>query len=189
MMKRLRAETREQHEALEGALPLGSPELSRDVYARMLCAFWGFYKTWETTAMEGVPEALRQVVKARRKLRLLEADLAFLGQAPGEVLDAGALPDLTTEAGMLGSMYVVEGSTLGGQGISRLLERKLGMEGGRGYSFFQSYGRAVGQQWKEFGALVEAMPESAGDAMVASARQTFTAFHRWLEAEVPACWS
>jgi heme oxygenase len=188
-MKRLKTETREQHEALERALPLGDPALSPESYAQILGAFWGFYKTWERQAMTAAPPRLRPVVEARLKLPLLEADLSSMGQSAGDALDAAWLPDLSSDAGLLGSMYVVEGSTLGGQLISRNLERALGMQGGLGYSFFQSYGRAVGQQWKEFGAMLEAMPAAAGDQMVQAAQQTFTAFRRWFELEVHPCQS
>ena len=184
-MKQLRAETREQHEELESALPLGDACLSVENYTRLLTRFWGFYQTWEVKAAAMAPEHLQTLLAGRRKLPLLAADLQAL--QPGEhaarpSLNPGWLPTMEMEAGLLGSMYVVEGATLGGQVIARQLERELHLNGGHGYSFFQSYGKAVGQQWKEFSAIANAMPETAAPAMIEAARDTFTAFHRWFAA-------
>ena len=199
ILKRLREETREAHEALEQELPLGTAALTQENYRQVLAGFWGFYATWESEALAIEIPALRMIVADRRKLHLIEADLAWLhprassnhkedtrGHQPifsgtelEARLDPAWLPDLTREASLLGSMYVVEGSTLGGQVISRQLESHLGMSDGAGYSFFRSYGSGVGQQWKAFTALLEAASGEDADEIVRAAQQTFAAFRHW----------
>jgi heme oxygenase len=95
-------------------------------------------------------------------------------------MDRSWLPNMAAgDATLLGSMYVVEGATLGGQVISRSLERSSGFRDGHGYSFFQSYGKATGQQWKSFVALIERLPEDDAATVIEAAQATFRAFHQW----------
>ncbi len=182
ILRRLRDETRLQHEALEEALPLGQANLGRDEYSGLLRRFYGFYATWEEQAEAHAGPELASVIHSRAKLPLLAADLAAFGMEAAHCsrMEDSLLPSFDAEPGvLLGSMYVVEGSTLGGQVISRRLEAMQGFRNGVGYSFFQSYGRAVGQQWRGFTALLEAAPEEDGDAIVRGARHTFSAFAAW----------
>lgn len=184
ILQRLRAETRAQHEALEGLLPFGRPELALPIYATALARFWGFYATWEQEAALHAAPLLGAVLRERRKLPLLEADLRFLQINHFDLprLDPGALPPFhEAEGTLLGSMYVIEGSTLGGQLISRELERSSGFHSGLGYSFFRSYGKAVGQQWKVFTALLEAASRDEEAAIIEGASATFSAFAKWFE--------
>jgi heme oxygenase len=176
ILRRLREETRSQHEALEEAPA---------TYRAVLVRFRGFYATWEAEAQAHASEALLPVLAGRTKLPMLDADLLALGLDPQNAprMERTHLPDFAADdATLLGSMYVVEGATLGGQLISRQLERSGEFHDGRGYSFFQSYGQAVGQQWKVFTALLQAAPNADGDAIVASAQHTFGAFSQWFAA-------
>ena len=90
----------------------------------------------------------------------------------------GPLPN--AEA-VLGSMYVVEGSTLGGAMIARDVENRLGLTAETGCAYFRSYGRNVAAMWKSFGAvLMEASSPEADDLIVGAAQDTFTVMHDWL---------
>lgn len=182
ILDRIREATRAQHQALEEALPLGQESLDRVLYGRLLARFWGFYATWEQQAALHAGIELRPVLASRAKLPLLNADLKAMA-LNSEVLPRIApdrLPRFASGEGtLLGSMYVVEGATLGGQVISRQLERFSGFERGAGYSFFQSYGKAVGQQWRAFTQLLEALPPREAEPAVAAAQQTFSAFAEW----------
>ena len=182
ILQQLREATRAQHEALENVLPLGRPDVDMARYRALLGRFWGFYATWEEQAKLHAAPQLQPVIAARAKLPLLAADLHVLGgsEAPLPRLQTERLPRFAAGDGtLLGSMYVVEGATLGGQVISRGLERESGFSGGAGYSFFQSYGKAVGQQWKAFTALLEQLPADQSGAAVEAAQQTFTVFAQW----------
>jgi heme oxygenase len=82
---------------------------------------------------------------------------------------------------VLGSMYVVEGSTLGGAVIARQVEKRLGFTAETGCAYFRSYGRNVAVMWKSLGAkLLEASSPEADDVIVESAQKTFTVMHDWL---------
>ncbi len=184
LLQLLRSETRSQHEALEALFPLGKPGLSQTLYVAVLRGFYSFYATWERQALEQAGARLRSFAAGRVKLPLLAADLRAFGTDPAAVvpMDPAWLPCLDqSDALLLGSMYVVEGATLGGQVISRGLERDFGFRDGYGYSFFLSYGReAVAQRWRAFTALLEHIPPSEHTDVGRAAQGTFDAFGRSL---------
>jgi len=96
-----------------------------------------------------------------------------------------ALPALATEAEGLGCLYVVEGSTLGGQVITRQLLKSLGLTAENGVAFFNGYGAETGLRWKAFGAWLEegAAQLDHDDAIIAGANETFRTLGDWLFAK------
>jgi heme oxygenase len=91
------------------------------------------------------------------------------------------LPRLETAAEVLGSMYVLEGATLGGRFVARHLECILGLSDGLGYSFFRPYGEELGRMWQAFGEVISAHSSPEADpAIIASAVETFESLGRWL---------
>lgn len=130
-MKRLKEETRSSHEATEKQLNLFSRMSTDQQYARLLGRFWGFYVPIESTIgqVAGV-DKLPLNLSARQKKPLLQSDLTFLDwneptiQALPLCVD---LPTLDSVPQALGCLYVLEGSTLGGQFISRDLQSRLGI--------------------------------------------------------------
>lgn len=59
-------------------------------------------------------------------------------------------PPFDSAAAVIGALYVIEGSTLGGQVIAPQLKRSLGVERDRGASFFHGYGDKTNQHWQHF---------------------------------------
>ncbi len=47
-----------------------------------------------------------------------------------------------------GALYVLEGSTIGGLIIKKMISEKLGSE--EGMSFFEGYGKKTAERWKVF---------------------------------------
>jgi heme oxygenase (biliverdin-IX-beta and delta-forming) len=81
----------------------------------------------------------------------------------------------------LGCLYVLEGSTLGSQIISRRLRDKLQLDERTGASFFNAYGRSTGARWMEFKGFVSASVKCEdADNIVEAARETFQCFYEWL---------
>ena len=79
----------------------------------------------------------------RWKLPALKSDLAMLG-VPAEVWVVGnGSPDIQTVAAAFGCLYVLEGSTLGGQMITREVSERLGMEPQTGCQFFPQTGHNI----------------------------------------------
>lgn len=181
ILERLRSETRQAHERLESKLDLMRPDLGMARYGELLGRFWGFWRVWEPAVETafGDPGFTRE----RRRLHLLERDLEAvgLGGALGTLPLCPELPRLQGAEDALGSMYVLEGSTLGGRHISRHLGRTLGLGPGNGAGYFDGYGERTGSMWRAFGARLESAstPGTQGRT-VHAAIETFEILERWL---------
>lgn len=179
MLQQLRTATRPAHDALEGSLGLLDEQLDRDSYGPVLQRLYGFWQGWEPH----VAVLLRgEMLAGQRRLHLLAADLATLGFSASAValLPACPLPVLRDAAEALGSLYVMEGSTLGGRVILRNVERCLGLDANAGGSYFAGYGAATGSMWRAFLIRLDAVP--AGDAarVATGATATFERLGWWL---------
>jgi heme oxygenase len=124
-------------------------------------------------------------IKDRMRLCLLASDLLSFNvdsAALSELPVCQNLPDLKTLPMVLGCLYVLEGSTLGGTIISKHLKKVLPIDESAGCSFFSSYGRDVGPMWSSFLAILSRHCEKFGDEeiVVKSACQTFAKMDCWL---------
>ena len=176
----LRSGTAELHASLEAALPLGGAQLSRTRYIEVLQGFRGFFAGWERRASLVAPASLQPLLQERARARLLDADLrALSAQIPALV--ATEFPDMRSNAALLGSMYVLEGSRLGGQYLVRDLEQRLGLTPDCGLAFFYGFGSQTGSKWKAFcQILIDEVRETDTAVAVQAARSTFLAFKEWV---------
>ena len=180
ILTQLREATAESHASLEAALPLRNAQLTRARYIHLLQSFHGFFAAWERDARLAADPFWTPLLTERARAHLLELDLAALGAAVPTQL-AEELPTLHNTAALLGSMYVLEGSRLGGQYLVRDLEASLGLTPQHGLSFFYGFGPETGSRWKAFCLLLEANVTPVMLAEVLGAAQdTFAAFHRWI---------
>lgn len=173
IMQKLKESTRQQHEHVEGTVDVMSQLFSLEDYKRLIGKFWAFYAAFEPTLPYADLKAAGLDYDERRKLKWLEADAKVLGlDGPDAFCD---LPDVSTLPKAFGSLYVVEGSTLGGAVIARHLKDQLGLTPENGGSFYASYGAEIGPKWKQFGEAVTAFAEGGkdDDEIVASAVKTF----------------
>ena len=183
----LKTETATAHERLEDRLALLKPDWEPSAYRRLLERFYGYYAALEpvlasagaTTGMVG-PE--------RAKTPRLPADLVALGLDEAAI-DASprctALPALDSAAKALGCLYVVEGSTLGGQVLARHFASALGVTPDAGCAFFSGYGRETGARWGAFVAALDALDTPAVRAEAPTAAlETFETLEAWLLSEV-----
>jgi heme oxygenase len=183
-MAGLRQATAAAHQALERDLDLLRPPLGRERFAGLLKRFWGFHAVWEP-AMALHPD-LAGMIEARSRLGLLRRDLRSLGLSHDQIdalprcEAAGALAP--TQAAALGSVYVIEGSTLGGQLISRALQGVTWLPP-KGLTYFHPYGAETGARWRAFQATLRARttpPTQAATEQAAVA--TFECLRAWLTA-------
>jgi heme oxygenase (biliverdin-IX-beta and delta-forming) len=182
LLQLLKAETRSHHERAERVVQLMSPGLSVEGYRQHLEALHALHAALESAAARQLGAFERELRLAERwKLHLLREDLRALGHDEASL---GRLPGIEPPPqvpGMpeaLGTLYVLEGSTLGGQIILRHLLRHFeGKSVGR-FAFFRAYGDAVGPMWKSFGeAVLRVCPEpSLAPRVVRGAQETFEVF-------------
>jgi heme oxygenase (biliverdin-IX-beta and delta-forming) len=189
LMSRFKAETQHLHQQLSqqrSATDMLSNTITREEYVGFLARFCGIYQPLETLIM-AAPEwqHVDFDARARCKAHHLYSDLVTLGYTPEDFRTLPLCTDLPTIqhfAHVIGCMYVLEGSTLGGQLITRHMRSRFGFDETHGCRFFSSYGAQLGPMWKAFGAFVEtqAHDQAFCDAAVAAASDTFIKIGAWL---------
>ncbi|WP_158792096.1 biliverdin-producing heme oxygenase [Granulicella sp. L60] len=180
-IQKLRQETEADHHNVEDSVPLMHQGLNLAEYVQCLQRLYGVVATWEERAAEIGPEWLQPSLLTRQRRPLLELDLAWFGVA--EKNDGRPmLPEMNSLPGLLGTMYVMEGSTLGGQLIARHVEVALHLGEGQGSSYFRGHGSQTGPMWKEFCEMLKLrIPDEQTDAVVVSAKAMFRTFWMWMQ--------
>ena len=183
LTSRLRAETQEAHQRLEDGLALLEPPLSQARFTHALGRFHGFHAVWEP-AIAGLDD-VAPVFAGRSRLAHLRRDLAALGvdeealaRAPVCAAAAGLAADAATA---FGSLYVLEGSTLGGQLIARALQGAAWLPPG-GLGYFSPYGAETGAMWRTLRDRLDAVAGPDQDRVLAGAEHTFSILHDWVAA-------
>jgi heme oxygenase len=183
LRSRLRDGTGAAHEALESALDLLGSAPDKGRFTQVLERFLGFHLAWERAAFERRPD-LRSFLAPRSRLPHLRRDLAALGRTNAEQSGLAECPAaaslLDGRARAVGSIYVLEGSTLGGQVIARAIT-DAGWAPPGGLTYFTPYGARTGEMWRRFGAWAEdVVPRDERAAAVVGAARTFGVLQAWL---------
>jgi len=174
----LRDGTRDCHKSLEARLPFFEAGFDVAAYRRLIQAYYGFH-----APLEACLGAYQEPMRA--KTPSLTLDLQALKLSADDI-DAQplcqALPAISNEASALGVMYVLEGSTLGGQVLKRAMAERLGLGPANGTGFFDVYGAHTGTYWRSFlDRLGQASTAPAAQAAtVQAAVDTFECFENWL---------
>jgi heme oxygenase len=191
----LRDATAEVHQRLHGHAGLGAVAdgtISHGDYRALLTRLWGFHRGFETTVVEAVDRLGLEIdLDERARSGLIEADLLALGMRRDAIACLPACCAIhrpRNEAEVFGSLYVIEGSTLGGQQLARALGTLLGTGSVDGRRFFLGYGESHGAMWRAFLARLDAL---AGDAateadVVVGAQTTFHDFEAWMAGWIEA---
>jgi heme oxygenase (biliverdin-IX-beta and delta-forming) len=179
LLAHLRTVTRPAHDALEASLGLAD-DLNIASYRKVLARFYGFWVGWQPQVADLLQD--EALLQPRRRLHLLAADLATLGVSPE---DRGALPvcplvPLRNGVEALGSLYVLEGSSLGGRIIERNVERCLGNTGRESCTYFRGYGAETGAMWRVLLLRLDAVPAAQIEGVGKGAVATFERMGWWL---------
>ena len=178
----LRLTTRAEHDRIENVLRLTEP-MTLERYGVILSGFDAFLRVWEPRIHAALPERLQAWFRARRRGGFASADVEWLRSVQGiEPVPMAAPLAATLPLGdlaeVLGSLYVIEGSALGGRVITPHLKRTLGLGQGRGASYFHGFGGETGVMWSNFRVLASLeIGESSRNTVRAcqSAKRTFAA--------------
>ncbi len=178
----LRNQTAESHKALEEnevSKALLSNTLTLADYRNYLVHMYGLVKGIELYAYPKLGGIFRDL-NQRKKAHLIEEDLLNTGFSIKEI---AAIPIKTfspvDEASAIGSMYVLEGSTLGGRMLYKHINKQLHLS--EGVSFFNGYGNRTGSMWKEFvKKFTDFAVNNNAQEVIHSAIQTFKATGEWM---------
>ena len=189
MRARLREATAAVHQRLhghEGFAAVSAGAVSMADYRALLERLWGFHKAFETAlAGAGCAEAAGFDLARRARSGLIEQDLTRLGADAAGIALLETCPDLPPPKSLgetMGALYVVEGSTLGGQQIARALAPLFNARGEEGCRFFLGHGEAHSAMWRAFLIRLEecAREPGAAQAMIDGAVVTFAVFEEWM---------
>ena len=163
-IQNLRMSTADCHKQLELnslSLALLSDSVNENIYCRYLTQLYSFVKGFEQYVYPALSHHFLNI-NDRKKALFIEEDLkahhitfdnyiilkeAFFSDIyPGVYVAAGAL-------------YVLEGSTLGGQIIVKHLQKAM-PPGFKNAAYFSAYQQKTGSMWKEFLQQLTALPQS-----------------------------
>lgn len=183
MAAQLKSTTQQSHQALEGFLiPVIKNVSTVAAYVRLLKMFYGYYKPVEEAidvfpVSHDLPD-----YDQRRKADLIMNDLKTLNEETVIPL-CSAIPVLGTIEEAFGAMYVLEGSTLGGLIITKILQRNLQLPGTNGFTFFSGYGKDTGRKWAFFKEVLDTYCSDTDkyNRISFTANDTFIQLKKWAE--------
>ncbi|WP_051378933.1 biliverdin-producing heme oxygenase [Derxia gummosa] len=178
LLTRLRAETAEVHRRLDSALGLLTPPPDQCRVTAFLEGMHGFLLGWVPALSASLGDADGD--HAQRRLALVASDLLRLGHDRASLaalpVCATAARCAATPATALGSLYVIEGSMLGGLVIARALADATWLPpGGLGYLARDA---ADAERWRLLARRLAAAPPA--EAVIAGARECFECLADWL---------
>lgn len=186
LIERLREETSAIHQDLHEH-PLMVELLQRtsaDAYRNVLHGFLMFYKLTEPRLVESAGRlGVAELYPAPVRTTWLMEDLQNSGQghlSPDPTVHQSTPLPLTNISQLVGCLYVIKGSALGGRAILKELAGQSCVE--RANRFFTGDGEQTPRLWCEFQQFANESCRSAADQNAASlsARQTFLSIQECL---------
>ena len=182
VINRLRQETKDVHAALERKIIPSLKQISSIAdYQQVLKLFYGYFKPLESLVLLHIDRTMIVDIDKRRKADLLHYDLQQTGSGEVEaVAKINELPIIADPYSALGALYVMEGSTLGGAIISKMIRQRL-HETSVSIRFFEGYGESSSAMWESFLNQLNAVPYSPEneERLIATAKETFQRFEDW----------
>lgn len=181
---RLKTDTAHAHAALEKEM-LGHLRAvnSLESYARFLRRIHAFLAPLQERIHAAFDASLLLDYSTRRTPRWIEEDLARLPNVE-DTPPAQRIPRIPDTAAVFGALYVLEGSTLGGQVIAGMLQKSTD-DAALPLRYFRSYGEETRARWQAFRTALNAFADDAhpdaADRILAGANDTFTAYRAWLQ--------
>lgn len=178
---RLKEETKIQHQQVEKVLVAELKNMSNlSDYSDLLKKLYQFYNPIEKELQKIIPVSfLSDISERKHNSRLLNdiknIDKSFLPSFKENKL----VIDNISYA--LGVMYVIEGSTLGGQIITQMILKKMPSENLNYTSYFTSYGNNTHIMWAKFKEeVLKSTDKINEDDVITGAKDTFTNLREWL---------
>ena len=179
--QKLKEATRALHEETEQQLFPGQSwqALSLDDYRQFLQVQYVFHTSIENAVTPALSSALREQLQwaQRQKQLLLIGDLEEANSALPSLLPFRI--SLQSEAEILGTLYVTEGSTLGGRMICKALKKNKQIAPYTSFQFLEGYGAETGSFWKDFLQILEQKVQpNAERSAIEAAKQAFGVFNK-----------
>lgn len=180
----LRSKTDDEHQQLEKLVGTLLKEVrSEETYSRLLIRMADYLIPLEKTVLQQpIASLIPDITDRQRSGQLLEDIHRF--EPDWQPCHAVRIPPISSSYQALGALYVLEGSTMGGPIIARMVRQQTGLT--RGLSYFESYGDERKKKWNRFREYLE-LPAlyQYKDAISNTAILSFRYYKNWLEAANP----
>lgn len=150
LSEKLKGNTKTAHQELEKLLVKNIKSIrSTEDYLVILSYFYRFFAPLEKKIVYQLETALPDIMERRKTTWILDDLDYFQGVLlPRPYLSPILAIDNPFQA--IGALYVIEGSTLGGQIICKMIAQKLGISTEHGFRFFSGYGKVTHKRWEDF---------------------------------------
>ncbi len=179
----IKENTQARHQALESAMIRRIKAIEKPAdYVEILKVFYSYFGGLERQINQKLSGVLPDQDK-RRKTESIAVDIRHFGGTVPALAPEEALPEMETPLQAMVALYVIEGSTLGGIYISKMVQKRLELESLEGLSFFEGYGEQTEAMWEQFKSVLNALPSGPEEEqqMLATANDTFWKFQQWME--------
>ena len=178
----IKKDTHTHHQALESIMvrQLKSMKSVAD-YTDILEIFYSYFGGLEQQIKAYLNKDL--AIDQRRKAGDLAADIAHFGAITPDFATGKDLPQIQNHLQAIGALYVIEGSTLGGIHISKMITKQLELNDTKGLTFFNGYGDDTMNMWSQFKDYLNEQPSNEAEQaeIIAAANETFMKFKLWME--------
>ena len=184
LTEKIRIATQQYHQETEKIL-IGKLKNMRSLndYSDILKIFHGYFGGLEQLIDQHINPEILTDYNERRKAAALGNDLQALNSALPTQATGNQLPAIDNTLEAFGALYVIEGSTLGGKIISKMVQQHMGITDGKGLSFFDGYGEDTGIKWAGFQEKLNSIAQTPEqeDEVITAANNTFLKFKEWME--------
>jgi len=169
----LKEQTKQQHDDTEAKLQsqkIFDKSYTLEDYKTLLIHNYQLISRYEPQINEQLKSYPELKLELRSKIEALKTDLNNLNIHTAE---ENPIHNLENEAEAFGALYVMEGSTLGGNVIAKQLKRNPEFENME-FNYFGVYGENTGPYWQEFKSIInENITEEHYEACVTGAKKAY----------------
>ena len=169
----LKEQTKQQHDDTEAKLQyqkILDKSYTLDDYKTLLIHNYKLINRYEPQIQEQLKNYHELKLDLRSKINSLKTDLNNLNISTE---NEEPTQNLENEAEAFGALYVMEGSTLGGNVIGKQLKRNPEFEGVE-FNYFGVYGENTGPYWQEFKSIIdEKISEENYESCVTGAKKAY----------------
>lgn len=136
LSEKLKEHTKAAHLELEKSLVKKIKSIRHtDDYLEILVHFYRFFTPLEAAIFSQIDTALPDAAQ-RRKSKWIVEDIQFFAPSHPPISGSPVIPEIDNPPKAIGALYVMEGSTLGGQVICKMIAKQLALLNGQGLRFF-----------------------------------------------------
>jgi len=178
----LKEKTKQAHLSLEKKMVgyIKKVNSNKD-YEELLRLFYGYYAPLEPLLNAYISDAVIPSYSQRRKSAAILNDINTISSGVDDFKQCTDLPEIKDTIQALGALYVMEGSTMGGTIIAKMLNKQADIQDDA-LNFFNGYGEQNIPMWQSFIAAVNDYAVNDEEKIVNAANETFAKMERWCDA-------